>query len=745
MTKRRITCLCLVLLLLMPMLLSGCGKKGEKALADFTGHSGNRVGDQTVENGKYTLMWSDSFQRFALHAKDSSNPDEWFFSAPTNRDATEDSSSPIIIEYIKPDEQNTTILYGGADCLALDTEENKTYSSEKIDNGFRAVYSFPEAEIAVTVEYLLSNNGLEVRIPVNGLQENENRIVEIKLAPFMAAVNNDNGSYMMLPSGSGALMYAERSSKVKEYYESVYGGDASEPANMQKRIQSQVYLPVFGAMNNNEGAKTGMVGIVEGGVDCAMIYAQTGGTDDFSTVYTSFRLRSQEKVVYNSSGHSKQTGVRYSDEVTSAEYLSVLYVPLSENKGDDVTYNGMAKCYRDYLIGRGYLQNRPQSTPALSVNMLGSTQITESLFGIPYKTDISVTTLQQTQAIAAELKALLGDKGMLLTLEGYGQGGLANAEVGGGFKLSSEVGNQKDLNALIDYAKANGITLSMDYELAQFQNSGNGIQVGQDSVMCVSTLKAVINTYSMNTGLANDKGLSWYLVTRGQLSTVMDKAIAAVKKNNVGGLSVGSLNRIVYSDFRTEGYAASSGFANDMEAMLKKAKENGLLVVADDANAYVALNADYVTEAPLHSTRFSVFNEDIPFYSLVFQGYVPLSSASINMAVNTRDAYLQAVSTGMILQFTLCDTLHESIQFDEDTAFVSSRYADWKDQIAAMVTESADLYSKVAGQSIAMYEKAGDISITVFENGTTVVVNYADQAATLTDGTQIEANSFVIR
>ena len=74
MTKRRITCLCLVLLLLMPMLLSGCGKKGEKALADFTGHSGNRVGDQTVENGKYTLMWSDSFQRFALHAKDSSNP-----------------------------------------------------------------------------------------------------------------------------------------------------------------------------------------------------------------------------------------------------------------------------------------------------------------------------------------------------------------------------------------------------------------------------------------------------------------------------------------------------------------------------------------------------------------------------------------------------------------------------------------------------------------------------------------------
>lgn len=739
MTKRRITCLCLVLLLLLPMLLSGCGKKADKALADFTGHSGNRVGQQTVENDKYTLMWSDQYQRFALQVKGH----EWFYSAPMNLGAEDEGSSPVIIEYIKPDAQTTTILQGGADCLAKDTEEAKTYSSEKIDNGFRAVYSFPEAEIAVTVEYLLGDNGLEIRIPVNGLQENQNRIVEIKLAPFMAAVGNDDGSYLMLPSGSGALMYAKRSSKVEKYYEPVYGGDASEPSNIRKRLQSQIYLPVFGAMNNEN--KTGVVGIVESGAECAMIYAQSGGVEDYSTVYTSFRLRSQEKVVYNASGHSKQTGTRYSDEVTSAEYLSVRYLPLSANKGDDITYNGMAKSYREYLIGRGYLANRPQNVPALSVNMLGATQITESLFGVPYQTDVAVTTVEQTQKILSELKALLGDKGMLVTLEGYGQGGLSNSEVGGGFKLSSQVGNQKDLNALIDYAKANGITLSMDYELSQFQNSGNGISVGQDSAMCISTLKAMINTYNMNTGLAIENGLSWYLVARGQLSTVMDKAIAAVKKNNVGSLSVGSLNHNVYSDFRTEGYAASSGFASDMEAMLKKAKDNGLLVVADDANVYVALHADYVTEAPLHSTRFSLFDEDIPFYSLVFQGYVPLSAASINMAVNPRDAYLQAVATGMTLQFTLCDTLHESIQFDEDTAFVSSRYADWKDEITAMVTESADLYSKVAGQPIAMYEKAGDISTTVFENGTTVVVNYADQAATLTDGTQIEANSFVIR
>ncbi|MBR3779437.1 MAG: hypothetical protein IKL13_06955 [Clostridia bacterium] len=741
MTKRRITCLCLALLLLMPMLLSGCGKKAEKALASYTENSGSRVeaADSRVENDKYALVWSDASNRFALQLKTTG---EWFYSAPMDIGLEDDGSAPVIVSYIQPDAQSTTTVYGSKDCLALDTEEIKTYSSERIENGFRAVYSFVDAQIAVTVEYLLGDNGLEIRIPVDGLQENDNRIVEIKLAPFMASVGNNNGSYMMVPSGSGALIYAERSSKVKEYYEAVYGGDASEPLNSQKRIQSQVYLPVFGTMN--KGNNTGMVGIIEGGADCAMIYAQTGGTTDYSAAYTSFLIRSKEKVVYNETGHSKQTGTRYSDTVTSDEYLSVRYIPLSANGGDDITYNGMAKCYRDYLLGRGYLQSRPESTPALSVNILGSTQITESLFGVPYQSDVAVTTLEQTRKIVSELKELLGDKGMLVTLEGYGQGGLANTEIGGGFKLSGTVGNKKDLAALVAYAEENGIVLSMDYELAQFQNSGSGIQVGQDSVMCMSTLKAQLYTYNMSTGLAKDQDLIWYLLTRGQLTTVMDKAIASVNKHNIGALSIGSLNRLVYSDFRTEGYAAMSYFGRDVEALLQKASENGLLVVADDANAYVAINADYVTEVPMHSTRFSIFDEDIPFYSLVFQGYVPMTTAAINMAVNPCDTYLQAVATGMTLQFTLCDSLHESTQFDADTAFVSSRYVDWKDEIAAMVEESADLYNKVGNQSIVRYEREGDVSVTEFENGLIVYVNYADEAVTY-DGIELAANSFIYR
>ena len=97
----------------------------------------------------------------------------------------------------------------------------------------------------------------------------------------------------------------------------------------------------------------------------------------------------------------------------------------------------------------------------------------------------------------------------------------------------------------------------------------------------------------------------------------------------------------------------------------------------------------------------------------------------------------------MGLQFTLCDTLHESTLFDEDTAFVSSRYVDWKDTIAEMVNESADLYAKVGNQSITLYEQLGALSFTTFANGVKVVVNYSEEAVTYNDMV-IEANSFIV-
>jgi len=170
--------------------------------------------------------------------------------------------------------------------------------------------------------------------------------------------------------------------------------------------------------------------------------------------------------------------------------------------------------------------------------------------------------------------------------------------------------------------------------------------------------------------------------------------------------------------------------------------EKGLKLVSDKANEYAALYADYIIETPTYTSMFSAFDKEIPFYSLVFQGYKNLTSPAINTAVNVRETYLRAVATGMTLQFTLCDTQHESLQFEANTAYISSVYSFWKDDITAMVQESADVHAKVGNQAITQYTIEDGMSTTVFEDGTTVYVNYTDEDMTCPAGT-VPAMGFV--
>ena len=163
MTIKRITCLCLAVLFLMPMLFTGCGEETTSSIAAYAQNSKARVNDASVENENYALMWSDSAQRFGLLDKATG---ERYFSAPLGYGADEEISAPVTIDYYADDGVVTVEASGATACLAEDN-----YSSEQIENGFRAVYSFEDERIAVTVEYLLREDGLEIRIPMDGIQE----------------------------------------------------------------------------------------------------------------------------------------------------------------------------------------------------------------------------------------------------------------------------------------------------------------------------------------------------------------------------------------------------------------------------------------------------------------------------------------------------------------------------------------------------------------------------------------------
>lgn len=766
--KRRIFSLFLVVLLLLPMVLTGCGEEQPKQTKPYTanfatdrltegkdGSAADEDGNFLIdENDGFAMYWNDSRQCALLHDKVN---DKWYGTTPyeyftdekqlSNIPANYELYNPLRIKYIdiNPTTNASSVqpaIEGTYESSLERSVEKEAASSVLLYNkeggivGVRLTYNFPDLEISVAIDLRLNKNGIEVRVPMNCIRENSKKLYEIALMPYFVSAANDGGGYLMVPSGSGALIPAKTLTEVQRFSEPVYGADQIERVTMLRTAKNQVHLPVFGSSDNGKG----MLGIIGNGAACARINVTVGDAMvGYTAAYASFRIRGTEKVVLTSQENGATSGAdTYTDSIAGYEYLSVQYQPLR----GDASYVDMANTYREYLIGKGYLKKRPTNTPALSVNFLGATQITESFFGIPYQSDVATTTLAQTQAISADLKKLIGDKKMLITLSGYGEGGLANTTIGGGFDLSGTVGGSDEWESLVAFAKKNNTVLALDYNLTHFQEGSSGFSTNSSAAYSNSQLKFQLYTYKLSTGLEDKDGLSWYLLAREKLSAATDEAIAAAKELQLGAVSYGSLSNFAYSDYRAVRNTAKGQMDKDVEAELAKTVKAGLTVVSNKANQYAALQADYITEIPTHSSQYNLFSQDIPFYALVFQGYKNLTSASINTAVNVRSAFLDAVATGATLQFTLFNSYHDALQFEQDTAYISGRYSDWKGDIEAMVKESADLYNKVSGQAITAYEMVDGVSMTTFENGITVYVNYTDAAVETPKGT-VESMDFI--
>ncbi len=739
MTKRRIVCLCLVALLLLPMLLTGCGAKAKKTTKGYDeNYDTTRYTEKDLaQNKNYKLTWDDAKQCVILKDKRtgnvySSTPYDFYKKGDPYSFAGMELCSPVNVTYIDASTGMPNIAMASMESITLDS-----IASAKIDNGIRVTYAFPSIGVTIPVEMTLEENGMKVSVPMKDVQEGDNLIYEIALLPYMAGISNKSGGYMMVPSGGGALIRARNLNATANYSEAVYGKDATEPVTMIKRSERQVYLPVFGSRTKNSG----MVGIIEEGTSCARVNATVGTSEvGYSSAYASFRVRGQEEVVYNTSSNNEDVKPTFSTSIAGYETLSVRYIPMD----GDYNYTGMAKLYRKYLQQKGFLTEKVKDVPALSVNLLGGTQTQESFFGIPYMADTATTTLSQAQAISTELKELVGDKGMLVSLQGYGNGGLASTEIGGGYELSKKMGSKADWEAYKKYAADNNILLSMDYELVKFQDAGKGYNVNNGAARNISSLDATLTTYVLNTSIENDKGTNWYLLSRGKLGKAMERALNANKTLGVNAISIGTLSNMAYSDYRDLTTTAKSGMAEDVIAMLDQCADKDMAVVSATANEYAALRSDYVTEVPTQSSKFNILDEEIPFYAMVFQGYKALTSPSINTATNVKNAYLDAVATGMTLQFTLTHDLHDSLRFENDTAYITSQYSQWKEDIATMVQDSAALHDKVGNQPIKQYEIKDGVSKTVFANGVTVYVNYNDKPVKTPFG-KVAAQSFVYR
>lgn len=748
MKNNLIRLLCFVIILsLMLFTFSGCSK--QKLSAVNTGRYSEEafedmeMADTGVicENDRYVLSWDDYYMQVEIADKQSGKVYSTMPSSAKEITYDEDGyelknnplvESPIVVYYYMP----KIISESNANAASEAIYDGEVYT-EIIDNGIRVIYDFVNIEISVPVEYTIADDHFDITVHPEQITDNgENFVTAVSIAPFLVSNKNDSqDSYLFYPDGSGTLIKPDTIDFIgQKLSKRVYGDDMLVYDFKLNSYEKGIKMPVFGAKEQDNA----ILGIITSGAEQAFLDLNVGAENvGYSSVYPFFRIRGYNYTDRPQRLYIAEPTVTVFDEVISETPLSIAYYTLS---GDKANYNGMAETYRDYLIKNGMLVDNENSEAAVSLEVLGGVEQTEYTFGIPHTVLKSLTTLEQANDIGEYFAENIDGK-ILMNLVGFGQSGLDIGKVGGGFKIPSVLGNKKKAVSLSDFCKDNGIELFMDFDIVKFSSSGSGFSTGSDSAKLHNGQTAYL--YTLDNVTRNETDERYVLLSRDNLSSALDKSISSLSKYKIEGISLASLTGNMYSDYSTEGARVGGGMASTVSGLLKTAaKEN--TVLSNNANVYAAGYSDYITNTPTHSSQADIYWCDIPFYQMIFKGYVPMSSEAINLSSNENTMILRCIETGVSPSFTLLyDYKVDNIVADFSSLY-GSKFNGIKENAVSITEEVQSVLSKIDGAKIIKHTVLDNgLRVTVYDNGFTVAVNYTDKALEY-NGYSIEAESYKI-
>ena len=718
--------LIIVLCLVMVLSLSACTKKNKDDIVDpilFDKNHQNIHSDSFVitnDNSNYELRWDAENLRILLVNKTTGRISSV---TPSNllEDRTDENGFPvnnhpklegnIIIEYIDKLNNSVTKTANGY----VQSLKSKTYSIEKTEDGkgFKLTYYFDKASISIPVIYSLLDDGIKMTVVPQEITETEdNLITKVSVAPFFCSVPNiDDDAYLFYPSGSGAIIEANNSSEISTYLSNdVFGKDALEGEFMgvSWSATETVRLPVFGSKNDNEG----VLAVISEGADTAIVEADIGNaTIGYSSIYATFKIRG------SNIANKVANGLQYSEQFAYTP-MSVNFYPLDD---EEASYVGMANRYRKFLIEEKGMTDKTEEASA-SISLVGGTNLNTSFLGMPKTEVYATTTVEDAEDILTDINEQL-NLPVIADLYGFGSSGIDAGKPAGNLQIAKNIGNESQIKDLSNKCKELGIDLYFDYDLLHFTTDGLGLTITKGgSAKGPGHVYTKWQSFELGSSSAS---ISSYLIGRKELPVIAKKAVKHTVSMNVQGISFRKITSRAYSDYSYNRSIAKANMGNDVSAILKDAKDSGLKVLGNQANEYAAIYSDAIIDVPVTSSKYTVFDYDIPFYQLVFKGYVPMYGVAINTTTDQNHAILNCVEGGSNLKYTVMKNYDNSLLTSKIQIFNSLLYDDNKEKIVSIVNANADYFTAIADAHIINHVCINDdVRKIVYDNGVIVYVNY---------------------
>ena len=607
------------------------------------------------------------------------------------------------------------------------------YTFEELDKDHRETgYTNKDkapANFKMALEYYLTDNGVQVRFPASGLRFDESlyQLSSIEVLQYMGAGSNDYNGYTFIPDGSGTLIRFEDTEKTFDLSGKVYGQDYAyqEIGNANQEVYR---MPVFGVVSTNTPQEdalipsnrlkkydSGYVAIVTEGDALTNITSSHGSNLEhiYNSVFCSFNPRPKDS--YNlaeaiSIGSNTKYTVVSERKYTGSFRINYIMLTDPDNTGDrnpdrkyyEPTYVGMAKAYRDYLESSGKITKMEEAKDdiPLFVEVFGLTETDETVLSIPVTVKKALTSFKNLEAMVDELQnAKSPITNINFKLTGFINGGMVPT-MPTKVKFEKVTGGNAGFMEFLDYAASHGVEVYPEFEFAYMTDVAlfDGFSYTRDAVKTIDNRYITKREYDavLQTFTTTGKICISPCVYRDFFAK-FNKSMTKLLDGKATNVSLSSLGSDLNSDFDEDAPYNREDAKVFTEEMLKQftVNESYGKILVDSGNAYAVPYASVVLNAPLDSSRFLNTSETVPFFGLVYHGYIVFAGSPTNMAGDIKYETLKILENGATLFMMLS---YQNVELLKEDHVLSKYYAIsydiWKEHLLTQYDEAGNVVSE---------------------------------------------------
>ncbi|MBD5478147.1 MAG: hypothetical protein HDR11_14510 [Lachnospiraceae bacterium] len=618
------------------------------------------------------------------------------------------------------------------------------YSTEGIANGIRYIYQIGDlagAYVEVPLEYRLEQDKLVVSIPVSGISEyGDCYLYRVQLLRYMGAAHSSEDGYMVVPNGSGSLIYFNNGkTSADNYTQYIYDIDPMVSTYTTLENVSSAKLPVFGICRTDRS----MLVTVEDGATTALITASVSGSyNDYNYVYPTFVLRNIDNL--RMFGNST-TDVYVMEPDLYDINMQVSYAfPGEDYQG----YAGLANYYRERLIAEGVLT--PDKTGGdipFYYDVIAGVKETAHFLGTQYLHTFSMTSFSQAKEMAEALSQD-GITNQVMNLQGWFNGGYYH-NAPHNIKVPLKLGGKSGLEKLEDAVNGLGGRLYVDVAFQRVTFADNGFNYNAESSRYYGSGYVAAFGQVNPTTLRNTSGLDYYetrydLLSPKFLPRYVSKFVKKIKKYDVGGISLRDLGNVLTSDKKRTEIINREEALDVVLGQFELLQGTGKRLMTSEANAYSFAYSTDIINVPITDNSYAIVDESIPFYEMVIHGCISYSTELLNYedAEDMTGVVLQMIEAGASPHYVF--TWKDSSEM-KDTGlnrYYATTFDTWKGEAVEIYNRVNEALKHVSGAMIVDHEILdGGVRKVTYDNGVIIYINYGSETQKV-DGMEIPAMSY---